>query len=322
MKAVRVHAYGGPDVLTYEGVSTPEPAAGEARIRIEAIGVNFVDVYYRTGKYPSALPMIPGMEAAGVVEAVSQAHPDVVPGARVAFAMHLGSYAEFVVLPVDRLVPIPDDVPATLAAASLLQGMTAQFLGTDLGPERSGEPVLVHAAAGGLGQLLVQVLKKRGMQVLGTASTSEKRDLAASLGADLMIDYTRDGWADEVMRFTDGRGVAVVYDSVGAATWKQSFDCVRSRGSVVFCGQSSGMVPPIDPQLLRQRGSVSMSRPSLTHYIADRRELLDRVEKVYDAVRRGELRVRIEDHLPLKDAAQGHVLLESRTVTGKIILSP
>ena len=266
--------------------------------------------------------MIPGMEAAGVVDAVGSADTGLVPGDRVAFAMRLGTYAEYMVLGADRLVPVPDGLSGRLAAASLLQGMTAQFLSRDLCPAEAGAPVLVHAGAGGLGQLLIQFLRRRGQRVIATASTEAKLAVARQAGADEVINYATDDFAAATRAMTGGTGVAVVYDSVGASTWQGSFDSVRRRGLVVLCGQSSGFVPPIDPQMLRTKGSIGLVRPSLTDYIAERGELLSRAAEVFDGLKQGWLRVRIEEEFPLEEAPSAHQRLESRETTGKLLLLP
>lgn len=322
MQAIVVRSYGDASSLRLEEVDLPEPGFGEVRIRIEAAGVNFVDIYYRTGRYPSALPLIPGMEAAGVVDAVGDGESALSPGDTVAFAMCLGAYSEYIVLPASRVVTVPHELSSSTAAASLLQGMTAQFLSRDLCPASPGESVLVHAGAGGLGQLLIQFLHHRGLRVLATASTAKKLEVAAQAGADEVIDYVRDDFVAAVRKLTGGEGVSVVYDSVGKTTWEGSFDSVRSRGLVVFCGQSSGFVPPIDPQLLRVKGSIVMARPSLTDYIANRAELIQRSREVFGALRDGTLRVNIEEQFPLAEAPAAHRRLESRSATGKILLLP
>lgn len=274
MRAVQVHDYGAADVLRVTNVPIPRPGAGCARIRVEAIGVNFVDVYYRTGAYPSGLPLIPGMEAVGVVEALGPATPDNSPahvstGTRVAYVMQLGAYAEHVVVPWDRLVPVPDELASRQAAAVSLQGMTAHFLSEASFGLSAGDTALIHAAAGGLGQVLTQLLVRRGVRVIGVVSTTAKVERAKQAGADAVVVNEQADLLDEVRRLTGGAGAAAVYDSVGKDTWRASLACVRPRGHLVLCGQSSGPVPPLDPQLLRAAGSVWLSRPSLTHFVAD-----------------------------------------------------
>lgn len=322
MRAIRVREYGDAGVLRVEQVQPRAPGPREALVRVAAAGVNFVDIYYRTGEYRSELPMTPGMEAAGVVEAVGAEVTSPSPGTRVAFAMYLGAYAEQVIIPADRLVVLPDGVSARLAASCLLQGMTAHFLGHDLYPTLGPDDVvLVHAAAGGLGQALVQTLKARGVRVVGTVSSPEKAAVAEDAGTDHVINYRERDFADEVAALTHGRGVTVVYDSVGRDTWRRSLACVRPRGLLALCGQASGPVEPVDPQLLRHQGSVMLARPSLTHYIANPDELAMRAGEVFAGLQSGRLRVRVEHELPLAEAAAAHRLLESRRVTGKIVLS-
>lgn len=329
MKAVVVRAHGDADVLQLADAPIPEPGPGCARVRIEAIGVNFVDVYYRTGQYPSDLPFVPGMEAAGVVDALGpdvpkKGHEEGAPlgvGARVGYAMHPGAYAEYAVVPVHRLVPVPDALSSTLAAAVLLQGMTAHFLSHDY-PLDTGDTALVHAAAGGLGQLLTQVLAHRGVRVIGAVSRESKAELARQAGAADVIVHARANFVEEVRRLTGGTGADAVYDSVGRDTWRGSLDCTRPRGQLVLCGQASGPVPPLDPQLLRGAGSVWLSRPSLGHFIANRGELLRRAADVYSWVAAGDLRVRIEEVLDLSEAATAHRRLEERATTGKLLLVP
>ncbi len=322
MKAIRVRAYGDADVLRLEEVPEPEPGPGEARVKIEAAGVNFVDVYHRSGQYPSQLPLTPGFEAAGTVDAVGPQVTGLTPGARVAYASNPGSYSEYVVAPVSRLVPVPEQIPTPVAAAVMIQGMTAHFLCNDMYRFQPGDTVLVHAAAGGLGQLLTQLLKRRGLRVVGTTSTEYKAELAYQSGADEVINYSESDFASEIRRSTSGAGVAVVYDSVGQRTWRSSLECVRRRGLLVLCGQSSGPVPPVDPQLLRTQGSVGLVRPDLAHYIAERTELLGRSGEIFSLVAAGELRVRIDGTLPLARAADAHRRLQQRATTGKILLIP
>jgi NADPH2:quinone reductase len=330
MRAVLVQAYGSADVLRVTDTAIPEPGPGCARIKIEAIGVNFVDVYYRSGQYPSDLPLIPGMEAAGLIDALGPelsdqsggSAPRLTVGTRVAYAMLLGSYAEYVVAPVNRLVPVPEALSSEQAAAAALQGMTAHFLSYDCYPFSSGDTALVHAAAGGLGQLLTQLLADRGVRVIGVVSSEPKADVARKAGAEEVIVRERTDFVKEVSRLTGGTGIGVVYDSVGQDTWRGSLACTRPRGHLVLCGQASGPVPPIDPQLLRSAGSIWLSRPSLTHFIADRDELLGRAADIYSWVAAGDLRVRIEDVLDLNQAATAHRRLEERGTTGKLLLVP
>ena len=322
MKAVRIHAYGGPDVLQYEDVPLPSPGPREARVRVEAAGLNFLDTYHRTGLYPVPLPFIPGSEAAGVVDAVGAEVADVRPGDRVAWAMFPGAYAEYAVVPAERLVPLPAGVDARTAAAVMVQGMTAHYLTHSTYPLRAGQTVLVHAAGGGTGQLLVQVCKRLGAVVLGTASSEEKAGLAREAGADHVIRYDREDFVQAVRRITGGRGVDVVYDGVGLATAEGDLEVLRPRGYLVLFGNASGAPPAISPLTLMARGSLFVTRPSLAHYIATREELLERARAVLGWVQRGEVRVRVARTFPLAAAADAHRALESRQLPGKGLLLP
>ncbi len=322
MKAVRLHEHGGPDALRVEDVPAPEPGPGEALVRIEAAGVNFIDVYQRTGLYATPLPMTPGQEAAGVVEAVGEGVDDVAPGDRVAYTGPLGAYAEQAVVPAWRLVPVPDGVSTRQAAAVMLQGMTAQYLATSTFSLEPGSRALIHAAAGGVGLLLVQLAKAAGAWVVGTAGTDEKAAFAREAGADHVIVYTRDDFAKETRRLTGGEGVDVVYDSVGKSTFEQGLDLLKLRGTMVLFGQSSGPVGPLDPRVLNQKGSLYLTRPSLGHYTATRLELLARAADVLGRVAEGSLDVHVYREYPLEDASRAHDDLESRRTTGKLILVP
>jgi NADPH2:quinone reductase len=320
MKAIRVYHNGGPEVLRLEAVDVPEPGPGEVRVRIEFAGVNYIDVYHRTGLYPVPTPFIPGNEAAGTVDAVGPGVEEVKPGDRVAYAMELGSYAEYAVVPASKLVPVPDDVELSTAAAVLLQGMTAHALTHSTFPLQEGHTALVHAAVGGVGHLLVQMAKKRGARVIATVSTEEKARLASELGADDVILYTREDFREAVRRLTDGRGVDVVYDSVGQSTFEGSLGSLRPRGYLVLYGQSSGPVPPFDPAVLGRRGSLFLTRPVLSHYVAEREELLRRAGDLFRWLGTGELRMRIDRILPLAEAAEAHRALEGRQTMGKLLL--
>ncbi len=322
MRAVRIHEYGGPEVLRVEEVPTPTPGPGQALVRVEAVGVNFIDIYQRRGLYPLELPVALGQEAAGVVEAVGPEVQEVRPGDRVVFSNVQGAYAEYVLAPAWRLVPIPDGVTSEQAAAVMLQGMTAHYLTHSTYPIKPGDVVLIHAAAGGTGQLLVQMAKRRGARVIGTVSTEEKAELAREAGADHVILYTQKDFREEVKRLTDGQGVHVVYDSVGRDTFDRSLDCLRPRGMLVSFGQSSGPAGPVDPLVLSQKGSLFLTRPVLWHYTATREELLWRAGDVLSWVRSGELRVRIDRTFPLSQAAEAHRRLEGRQATGKLLLVP
>lgn len=319
MKAVRIHAAGGAEALREEGVATPAPGAGEARVRVEFAGVNFIDIYKRTGQYGLPLPATLGEEGAGVVDATGPGAA-VNVGDRVAWAGVTGSYAEHAVVPVDRLVPIPPEVETRLAAAALLQGMTAHYLATSTYPLRAGDRCVVHAAAGGVGLLLVQMAKRRGAYVIGTAGSDEKAALARTAGADEVIVYTREDFVAGVRRFTDGRGVHVIYDSVGRTTFLPGLDALALRGMMVLFGQSSGPVAPFDPQLLNQKGSLFVTRPTLASYVASREELLWRAGELFGWIDRGELTVRIGAEFPLAAATDAHRALEGRRTTGKVLL--
>jgi NADPH:quinone reductase len=321
MKAVRVHAYGGPEVLRYEELPTPAPGAGEALVRLEASGVNFVDIYQRMGQYKTPLPFTAGSEGAGVVESAGPGTTDVRVGDRVAYASALGAYATHAVVPAARLVPVPAGVDARQAAAVMLQGMTAQYLSHSTFPLKPGDTALVHAA-GGVGLLLVQMAKMRGARVIGTVSTPEKAKLAREAGADEVILYESQDFAAEVKRLTGGRGVPVVYDSVGQATFEKSLNCLSPRGYMVLYGQSSGPVPPMDPQILAQKGSLFITRPTMGNYIQTRDALLERAEAVLGWMVSGRLRVRIDRTFPLAQAADAHRALASRATTGKLLLLP
>ena len=322
MKAIRVHSVGGPEALTYEEAPVPEPAAGEARIKIEAIGLNFIDVYHRTGLYPLKTPFTLGMEGAGVVDTVGAGVTELNRGDRVAYAMIPGSYAEFAIVPAAKLVPVPENIEAKTAAAIMLQGMTAHYLTHGTYQLRKGDTALIHAAAGGVGLLLVQVAKMLGAKVIGTVSTEAKAELAKQAGADEIILYTQADFLTEVKRITDGKGVHVVYDSVGATTFDKSLDCLKPRGYLVLFGQSSGPVPPFDPGKLAAKGSLFLTRPSLAHYTLDRAELLQRAGDLFGWIQSGKLKPRIENVFPLKQAAEAQRLLESRKTTGKLVLIP
>ncbi|MDZ7268550.1 MAG: quinone oxidoreductase [candidate division KSB1 bacterium] len=322
MKAIRIHQLGGAEVLQLEEIPVPEPGDTEVLIQVAVCGVNFIDVYYRTGLYKVPLPFTPGSEAAGVVAGVGDKVTEVQPGQRVAFAMTPGGYAEYVVVPAWRVVALPDALPFDLGAAVLLQGMTAHYLTQSVYPLKSGETCLVHAAAGGIGLMLVQMAAQRGARVIGTVSTEAKAVLARAAGAAEVILYTQQDFEKEVKRLTAGRGVEVVYDAVGKTTWEKSMNCLRPRGYLVLFGQASGPVPPIDPLALSTKGSLFMTRATLTHYTATREELLWRANDVFSSVMQGRLNVRIHRILPLAEARRAHELLESRQTTGKLLLRP
>jgi NADPH2:quinone reductase len=323
MKAIRVNAPGGVEVLRLEDVPQPAAAAGQAVVKIAAAGVNFMDVYQRTGQYKSTpLPLTLGQEAAGVVTAVGPGVTDVRVGDRVAYTGVQGAYAEYAAVPADRLVALPDGVSTQQGAATMLQGITAHYLATSTYPLKAGDTCVVHAAAGGMGLLLVQIAKRRGARVIATVSTQEKAALAREAGADEVILYTERDFEAEVRRLTNGSGVQVVYDSVGKTTFDKGLNVLARRGMMVLCGQSSGAVGPLDPQLLNQKGSLFLTRPTIAHYIATRSELLARAADVLGWIRAGTLKLRIGLELPLAQAAEAHRRLEGRQTTGKVLLIP
>lgn len=322
MKALRIHNYGGPEVLKLEDIPIPEPKLGEARIKIETSGVNFIDIYQRTGLYPLKTPCTLGMEGAGVVDAVGESVTEVKHGDRVAYAMIPGSYAEYAIVPTVKLAPLPSNLDSKSAAALMLQGMTAHYLTHSTYPLKNGETALVHAAAGGVGLLLVQLAKMRGARVIGTVSTEAKVQLAKQAGADEVILYTQVDFSAEAKRLTGGAGVHVVYDSVGATTFEKSLDCLRPCGYLALFGQSSGPVPPVDPAKLAAKGSLFLTRPSLPHYILNRAELLKRTGDLFHWTASGALKLRIDKVFPLSETAEAHRLLENRKTTGKVVLVP
>jgi len=320
MHAIRISRTGGPEVLEFVEVETPKPKAGEALVRLEAVGVNYIDVYHRIGLYKLPLPFIPGSEAAGVVEEVGDGVASVKRGDRVAYAMVPGAYAEYAAVPETKLVAVPAGLDTKTAAAAMLQGMTAHYLVDGAFKLQRGHRAIVHAAAGGVGAILVQMAKQRGAFVYGTAST-HKLDIARADGADVVIDYTTTDFAEVVMRETGGEGVNVVYDSVGKTTFDKSLDCVGLRGTLVLFGQSSGPVPPFDPARLAKRGAF-LTRPSLAHYTATREELQWRSRELFEAIESKAVTLRIAREFPLRDAAEAHRVLESREAAGKLLLLP
>lgn len=322
MLAIRPARTGGPEVLTLEDLPTPAPGPEEALLRVEAAGVNFIDIYHRTGQYPVVLPIPLGLEGAGIVEAVGEGTTGISVGQRVAWARGPGSYATHVVVPVSKLVPVPEGIEATTAAAAMLQGMTAHFLANAtyrLGP---GDECLVHAAAGGVGLLLCQMARRVGARVIGTASTEDKVKRARAAGAEEVILYTQTDFREATLCLTDGRGVDVVYDSVGKDTFDRSLGCLRRRGMLVLYGQSSGAVPPVNLQVLSQHGSLFVTRPTLFDYIATPKELRERADAVFGAIGRGELRIAIGETFPLSQAAEAHRRLGGRQTSGKVLLIP
>jgi len=322
VRAIRVHETGGAEALRLETVPDPVPGPGQVLVRLEAIGVNFIEIYQRRGLYPVARPFVPGEEGAGTVVAVGPNVEDVRVCDRVASVNFRGSYAELAVADASKVVPIPEGLRAHDAAAVMLQGMTAQYLATSVHALQPGDRCLVHAAAGGVGLLLCQIAKRRNAIVFGTVSTAAKAQLAREAGADEVIDYTTQDFVAEVQRLTGGAKLQVVYDSVGATTYLGSIDCLAPRGMLALFGQSSGVVPPIDPLLLTRKGSLFMTRPTLGHYIATREELVWRAGDVLGWVSEGALSVRIDREVPLAQAADAHRALEERRTTGKVLLVP
>ena len=321
MKAIRVHEVGGPEVLRFEDMPIPALAAGQALVKIEAIGLNYVDIYFRGGLYKTPLPFTPGMEAAGTVEAVGAGVTDLRVGDRVAYASQIGAYAEYAAVPADRLVPLPAGLDARTAAAGMLQGMTAHYLVSSTYPLKPGDTALVHAAAGGVGLLLIQMAKIRGARIFGTVSTAEKAALATKAGADAVIRYTEQDFEAEVLRLTGGQGVNAVYDSVAKTTFDKSLNCLAPRGTLALFGQSSGPIPPLDVARLA-KNSVFLTRPGLAAYTASRAELLQRATDVFNWILGGRLTLLIHKTLPLEEAAEAHRLLAGRQTVGKVLLRP
>ena len=322
MKAVRVHAPGGPEALKYEDVPEPTPKAGEAVVKIDAAGLNYIDVYQRSGLYKLDLPLTLGLEAGGTVTAVGAGVTEVKVGDKVAYTGVPGAYAQYAAVPAQRLVVLPPGLQPKQGAAAMLQGMTAHYLACSTYPLKTGDTCLVHAAAGGVGLLLCQIARTRGARVIGTVSTDEKAKLAREAGADQVILYTKQDFEFEVKRITGGKGLQVVYDSVGKTTFDKGFNCLAPRGMMVLYGQSSGPIGAFDPQVLNQKGSLFLTRPSLGHYTATREELQQRAGEVLGWIRDGKLKLRTELEFPLKDAAEAHRALEGRKTTGKVLLIP
>ncbi|HJX93802.1 MAG TPA: quinone oxidoreductase [Pyrinomonadaceae bacterium] len=322
MRAIQVSQTGGPEVLTLVDVPVPTPKPNEAVVELKASGVNFIDVYFREGRYPAPLPFINGQEAAGIVKDVGADVSGVIVGDRVAYTNSLGSYAEYAAVPAARLVKIPDGLSFEQGAAAMLQGMTAHYLLNSTYKLQSGETALIHAAAGGVGRLLVQMAKKIGARVIATAGTEEKADLARDAGADECIIYTQADFETETRRLTDGKGVHVVYDGVGKATFDKDLEVLRPRGYLVLFGGSSGAVPPFDLIKLSHKGSLFITRPTLAHYTSTREELEWRANDVLGSIARGELKLRIHKAYQLEEAAQAHRDLEGRKTSGKLLLAP
>src|SRR5579863_2770697 len=322
MKALQVTQPGGPEAMELVDVPAPEPKASEAVVKLAASGVNFIDVYFREGRYKAPMPFVLGQEGAGVVTSVGADVKSVKKGHRVAWTGLLGSYSEYAAVPADRLVPIPAGVTDQQAAAAMLQGMTAHYLSHDTYPLKRGEIALVHAAAGGVGLLLVQMAHNIGAHVIATVSTDAKAKLAREAGADDIILYTQADFEAETKRLTGGKGVHVVYDSVGKTTFEKGLNILRPRGLMALFGGSSGAVPPFDPIVLSQKGSLYLTRPTLNHYIATREELVERSAAVFAMIASGKLKLRIAHTYPLTEAQRAHRDLEGRKTTGKLLLIP
>jgi len=322
MHAIRIHEYGGPGAMRLDELPTPKPGDGQALVRLEAAGLNFIDVYQRSGLYKGQLPVPLGLEGAGVVEAVGHGVTTVHAGDRVAWTGVAGSYATHNVVPADRLVTLPSGVDGRAGAAAMLQGMTAHYLAHSTYPLKHGDTCLVHAAAGGVGLLLCQMARRAGARVIGTVSTEDKAKLAREAGAHDVILYTRQDFVAEVNRLTGGKKLQVVYDSVGKDTFEKGFDCLAPRGYMVLYGASSGPVSGFDPQVLNAKGSLFLTRPSLFHYIASRDELVKRAGDVLSWIQKGELKLRIGATFPLAEVAHAHRELEGRRTTGKVLLIP
>ncbi len=320
MKAIRIHTNGGPEVLQLEEIPLPEIQPSEVLIRVNAAGVNYVDIYQRNGLYKTVLPFVPGMEGAGVVEKVGSEVSNLKAGTRVAWTQQPGAFAEYAAVPAWKVVPLPDDVDDRSGAAILLQGITAQYLCETTYPAKEGDIALVHAGAGGTGLLLIQMLKNKGVTVLTTVSTPEKAALAKAAGADETILYTKTDFAETARELTKGTGVNVVYDSVGKSTFEGSLNSLRPLGTLVLYGNASGPVPPIDPLILTQKGSLHLTRPSLVHHIADAASFAARSKRVLNWVAAKEVKLRIEHLYPLADVAQAQRDIESRNTTGKLVI--
>ena len=322
MKAVQVTKAGGPEVLSYLDLPTPVPKPNEVLVKIAAAGINYIDVYFREGRYPLKPPFISGQEASGTVAEIGAEVKGFKPGDRVAYTGIIGANAEYAVVPADRLVHVPDGITDQQAAAAMLQGMTAHYLITDTFPLKSGQTALIHAAAGGVGLLLVQMARNIGARVIATVGTEEKAKLARTAGANDVILYADQDFEAETKRLTNGQGVHVVYDGVGQTTFEKDLNVLRPRGYLVLFGMSSGPVPLFDLGKLAQKGSLFVTRPTLVHHIASHEELQYRATDVFQMIAKGKLKLRIEHLYPLKDAQQAHRDLEARRTTGKLLLIP
>jgi NADPH:quinone reductase len=322
MKAIRISHTGGPEQMVYSDAPVPSCGPEDVLVRIDAAGVNFIDVYHRTGLYKLDLPFTPGMEGAGVVDKIGSDVIGFKPGDRVAYAMTRGSYAEYAAVAESNLVAVPEGITTEQAAAAMLQGMTAHYLTRSTFPLKQGDTALVHAAAGGTGQIIVQLAKLAGAHVIATVGTKEKAEIARAAGADETVLYNEQDFAAEARRLTNGRGVDVVYDSVGAPTWEKSLDSLRPRGTMASFGNAGGAVPPFAPIVLAGKGSLYLTRPTLAHYIANREELLWRADELFTAMLNGKLRISIDKRFRLSEAAESHRYLEHRNSKGKLLLVP
>ncbi len=321
--AIRIHETGGPEVLSWDTVEVARPGPGEILLRQTAVGLNFIDTYHRTGLYPLPdLPAVLGREAAGIVEEIGAGVSEPAVGDRVAYALHPGSYAELRVIPADRVVRLPQEIDDRMAAGAMLKGLTAQYLLRRTYPVRSGETILLHAAAGGVGLIACQWAKHLGATVIGTVGTPEKAELARAHGCDHPVLYDREDFVERVREITGGKGVRVVFDSVGRDTFERSLDCLAPRGLMVSFGQASGAVPPLNLGVLAQKGSLFLTRPTLATYIAAREDLVSAAEELFEVLRRGAVKVEIGQTYPLKDAARAHRELEQRKTTGSSLLIP
>jgi NADPH2:quinone reductase len=322
MRAIQVHGFGGTDQLVYQDAPVPEPGPGEVRVKVVATGLNFVEIYQRRGLYQKALPFIPGEEFSGTVDALGEGVSDFKLGERVVTANGSGGYAQYALAPAWRLMLVPQGISFQQAAAVLLQGMTAHYLALTTYPLQESETALLHAAASGVGQILVQIAKMRGVKVIGTVSTEEKASIARSLGADEVINYTQEDFESAVMRITNNRGVDVVYDGVGKTTFLKGLNCLKKRGMMVLYGQSSGPAESIDPQLLNRKGSLYLTRPMLRDYLLTRQEIELRANALFDWIASGALKVAIDRTFPLEEAAAAHQYMEGRKTKGKVLLMP
>jgi NADPH2:quinone reductase len=319
--AIRIHKVGGPDVLQWEEVEVGEPGPGQVRLRQEAVGLNFIDVYHRTGLYPQALPFSPGTEGAGVVDAVGEGVANVKKGDRVAYAGPIGGYAEERLIDADRVVKLPKDISTEQAAAVMLQGMTAQMLLRSVFPVAKGDTILIHAAAGGVGLIMCQWASALGATVIGTVGTEEKAELAKAHGCAHPIVYSKQDFVAEVNRITEGEKLPVVYDSVGRDTFIRSLDCLKVRGLMVSFGNSSGPVEPFSPLVLSQKGSLYLTRPTLFHYVASREQLENSARELFEVIAKGKVKIEVQQRFALKDAAEAHRALQARETTGSTILT-